>query len=127
MKTHELKLNINFCDDVLYGNKSFEIRFNDRNYESGDLIKFIPVRDNGEPCYHEIGFYIYGIMYVLDGWGLKDGYVVFSIKKLHDRRLLPYTHFYNELCQKCNRLEHCLNPKPHNCKRYYPFSFDKKM
>lgn len=36
MKIHELKLNIEFCDAVLSGEKSFEIRENDRGYQKGD-------------------------------------------------------------------------------------------
>ena len=30
MKTHDLKLNIEFCDAVLSGEKTFEVRKNDR-------------------------------------------------------------------------------------------------
>lgn len=29
MKTHNLKLNMDFCNDVLKGKKTFEIRYND--------------------------------------------------------------------------------------------------
>ena len=57
MKTHKLKLNIDFCDDVLSGRKNFEIRKNDRDYQKGDHIKFIPI-DNiygtMEICKHDI-------------------------------------------------------------------------
>ena len=42
MKTHNIKLNIAFCDDVYSGIKPFEIRENDRGYQKGDHIKFIP-------------------------------------------------------------------------------------
>ena len=44
-KTHKIKLLNVFVEDVLSGEKSFEIRINDRNYQKGDLIKFIPVSD----------------------------------------------------------------------------------
>ena len=33
MKTHKIKLLLNFCDDVLSGDKRFEIRENDRGYQ----------------------------------------------------------------------------------------------
>lgn len=81
MKTHKLKLNIKFCDEVLSGVKTFEIRKNDRNFKMGDLIKFKPVDNDGEVGYHEIENHIYKITYVLNGWGLKDNYVVLAIKK----------------------------------------------
>lgn len=53
MKTHNLKLNIEFCEDVLRGKKTFEIRYNDRGYQTGDLIKFKAVNNKGNsycPC-----------------------------------------------------------------------------
>ena len=40
--THELKLHLNFCDAVYNGRKTFEIRRNDRGFQTGDHIKFIP-------------------------------------------------------------------------------------
>ena len=82
MKTHNLKLNIEFCDDVLSGRKSFEIRENDRGYQTGDHIKFIPVDEHYFVIKHEIQNKIYEIIYVLNGWGLKNGYVVFGIKEV---------------------------------------------
>lgn len=41
-KCHHIKLNIEFCNDVLNGDKCFEIRENDRGYQRGDLVKFEP-------------------------------------------------------------------------------------
>lgn len=38
MKTHNLKLRMDFCNDVLNGKKTFEIRYNDRGYQTEDLI-----------------------------------------------------------------------------------------
>lgn len=91
MKTHELKLNIEFCDAVLSGEKNFEVRKNDRGFQTGDLIRFIPT--DGKPCSdldgavreyikHDISEHTYKITYILNGWGIKDGYVVLGIKKM---------------------------------------------
>lgn len=87
---HELKLNLNFCDDVYTGTKNFEIRKNDRGFQTGDLIKFIPINPNCIrhcdgviiPEIHKISSKIYKITYVLSGWGLKNGYVVFGIEEM---------------------------------------------
>lgn len=82
MKTHELKLNIEFCDAVLSGEKTFEIRYNDRGYQKGDLIKFVPVEGKGEfatKTLHGIREKIYEITYVLNGFGLEKGYVALAI------------------------------------------------
>lgn len=83
MKTHEIKLAIEFCDDVLSGRKSFELRYNDRGYQTGDRVKFIPF-DGYLSAYHEIAHKTYEITYVISGWGLKEGYVAFGIKPVKD-------------------------------------------
>ena len=85
LRTHEIKLDIEFCDAVLYGDKTFEIRFNDRGYQKGDRIRFLPVK-NCEPFDHKIIGHRYLITYVLCGWGLKEGYVAIGIK---DEQPLP--------------------------------------
>lgn len=79
MTTHTIQLELAFCDAVLSGEKSFEIRLNDRGYQKGDRIKFMSI-ENSLRCYHEIDKREYEITYVLNGWGLSDGYVVFGIK-----------------------------------------------
>lgn len=83
MKTHNIKLDINFCDAVLSGEKNFEIRYDDRNYHKGDMIRFIPLWD-GESVPHPIQYKTYEITYVLNGYGLKDGWVVFGIRKVSE-------------------------------------------
>lgn len=84
MKIHEIKLDIEFCDAVLNGEKTFEIRKNDRGYQKGDRIKFAPV-DGLIHAYHKVSKQEYEITYVLSGWGLKEGYVALSIKPLKER------------------------------------------
>lgn len=78
---HELKIDENFTDAIISGDKNFEIRYNDRGYQKGDIIKFSPVSSVGScdtlnPLYNAL----YEITYVLNGWGLKEGYVVLGIK-----------------------------------------------
>lgn len=80
--THHLKLNEQFCDDVLSGKKSFEIRLNDRNYQVGDHIKFQAWGCHFPIAEHAINDKEYEITYVLSGWGLKDGYVAFTTKEI---------------------------------------------
>lgn len=78
----ELKLNEAFCDSVLNGEKTFEIRYNDRGYQKGDRIRFIPIDNDKRQIEHEVGKRIYEITYVLSGWGLENGYVVFGIREV---------------------------------------------
>lgn len=81
MKIHELKLGEGFADEVLSGQKCFEIRLNDRGYQKGDLIKFKVVDSLGISLPDPINNKLFEITYVLSGWGLKEGYVVFGIRK----------------------------------------------
>lgn len=87
MKIHEIKLNEEFCDAVFCGEKNFEIRKNDRGYQKGDIIKFIPITNMGLKFFHPIGDTSYEITYVLSGWGIKEEYVVFGIKEVSNGSL----------------------------------------
>ena len=87
MKIHKIKLNEEFCDSVFCGEKNFEIRKNDRGYQKGDIIKFIPITNMGLKFFHPIGDTSYEITYVLSGWGIKEEYVVFGIKEVSNGNL----------------------------------------
>lgn len=85
--THKIKININFCDAVLSGDKNFEVRLNDRGYQKGDLIQFIPWKgfSAGYSVPHELAHKTYTITYVLSGYsGIEDDYCVFGIKEVAD-------------------------------------------
>lgn len=84
MKTHRIKLNEDFCDAVLSGEKSFEVRENDRGYQKGDHVVFSSITKTSLPFYHPIESKTYEITYVLSGWGIKEGYVVFGIKEVSE-------------------------------------------
>jgi hypothetical protein len=85
-KTHELKLNQRYFDDVAKRRKPFEIRYNDRNYQEGDNIVFYEVDDDGNRIenddmsfryiYAKIGFMLHDFV------GLQDGYVAFALEEL---------------------------------------------
>ena len=77
-RTHEIKLSREFQDSVLSGDKSFEVRFNDRGYQKGDYVKFwVTDRKNvDEPLDEKL----FEITYVLSGWHIEPNYVVFGIR-----------------------------------------------
>lgn len=81
MKTHKIKLLLNLCDDVLSGDKNFEIRENDRGYQKGDRVVFQPYDPSDPFIKHPISDKVYEITYVLNGWGIQNGYVVFGIRE----------------------------------------------
>ena len=80
--THKIKIMDVFADAVISGQKSFEVRLNDRNYQRGDYVVFTAVNESKVNINHPINKEEYEITYVLSGWGLKDGYVAFGIKRV---------------------------------------------
>jgi len=83
MKVHELKIKmVNFLE-VQRGNKTFELRKNDRDFKEGDLVHFIVI--GSQEAEMDGGFY--KIDYVLKDvpeyeYGLDEGYCIFSIHKV---------------------------------------------
>ena len=83
MKVHVIKICEDFADAVLSGEKTFEVRENDRGYQKGDIVQFKVLERGGlsfEKSNHKLIGKRYRITYVLNGWGISDGFVVFSIK-----------------------------------------------
>ena len=83
MTTHELKIMCNFANAIVDGDKTFEIRENDRGFQKGDRVKFHVLDMNGIAFpSHVLSKRTYEITYVLNGWGLKENYVVFGIREV---------------------------------------------
>ncbi len=84
-KLYELKLLWTFENDILEGLKTFEVRKNDRGFQKGDIVRFKVVDARPNPSlHHPIEEKEYEITYVLNGWGIKNGYVVFGIKEYNN-------------------------------------------
>lgn len=82
---HKIKLKEQFCDAVHKGQKNFEVRFNDRAYQTGDYIQFIPVSLKGELLEvfeHPVQAATYVITYIMSGNGIKENFVVLGIKEV---------------------------------------------
>lgn len=74
-KEHELKCTEPFFEDLESGRKTFELRYNDRGFQSGDTILLREVSGSfytGRQTQRQI-------TYVLNGWGLKEGYVALGL------------------------------------------------
>lgn len=78
---HCLKLQEEFADAVISGDKCFEVRLNDRGYQRGDYIKFTVMGAAGKKQ-HPLNECAFEITYVLNGWGIKEDYVVLGIKEV---------------------------------------------
>lgn len=81
MTEHNLKTWTEFYQVVLSGDKTFEVRKNDRNFQIGDVLNLIEVLpdDNFKTTGNQSRFVI---TYILTGnqWGLIDDVVVLAIK-----------------------------------------------
>jgi len=90
--THNIKIRESFAKAVYLGIKTFEVRKNDRGYQKGDTVKFTVLYDSDgcEMIDHPLSKIEYKITYVLSGWGIEDGYVVFGIKRADEDGLKHY-------------------------------------
>lgn len=77
---HELGIKVTFFKAIETGEKTFEIRENDRGFQRGDFIRFkVKPDDPMEPSYKVDA--LYEITYVLSGWGLENGFVALGIRR----------------------------------------------
>ncbi|WP_028592405.1 DUF3850 domain-containing protein [Paenibacillus massiliensis] len=77
---HQLKINKEFFDPVLKGIKTFEIRYNDRNFNVRDMI-FLNEWDPFRELY--TGRKVKGEITYITDYEQKEDYVVFSFILLH--------------------------------------------
>lgn len=82
MKLHTLKIRADYYSAVDLGYKTFELRKNDRDFQTHDLIHFIDTF--GEDFLNNPNN-VYQITYVLKDvpeFGLNDDYCILGIKKI---------------------------------------------
>ncbi len=79
--THYLKISPYYINEVIEGNKTFEVRKNDRNFQVGDVI-ILQEYHNSKYLERKISA---KITYILDRFeGVQNGYVVLGIKILEN-------------------------------------------
>lgn len=83
--THKIKLNYEFQEPILKGEKTFEIRCNDRGFQKGDYVEF-NVSEGRRSHKEPLDGKKFVITYVLNGWGLENGYVVFSFRPVEEEK-----------------------------------------
>lgn len=77
-KIHNLKIRAEYAFPKLNGDKMFEIRKNDRNYEVGDIVLY-NVIDDAELNRQFVAKF-YKITYITN-YAQQDGYIVFGEKE----------------------------------------------
>jgi len=76
---HKLKIDKVYLDAKLAGDKLFEIRYNDRGYQKGDIVEYQDPKLDEIPF--RIAYHRYEITYVTP-FQQKEMWVVFGEKKL---------------------------------------------
>lgn len=88
---HRLKLKEQYVRPILEGKLRYQVRFDDRGYQAGDIVRFKVVDKQGNRCVpgditycdpNEIMLLqgrCFKVDYVMAHEGLKSGYVAFSI------------------------------------------------
>lgn len=104
MKVHNIKLQQRFANAVLLRKKTFEYRFNDRDYRVDDIVKFRVVDDEGEPVKHKLNGREFVITYIIseETWEKPklNEWVIFSIKPRYstvDEEIAQLTDVYESL------------------------------
>jgi hypothetical protein len=85
---HTLKTDPDVYDDVVAGRKTFEIRFNDRDYQVGHRLRLQKTKYSGKemiagmPLVFTSDETVVDVLYILHGplYGLADGWVIMSIE-----------------------------------------------
>ena len=83
MAAHNLKLKTEYVTEVMYGEKTFELRKNDRDFKVGDLIHFTDTEGKELICNEDNIFKITYILKDVPEYGLDKDYCIFGIKKLY--------------------------------------------
>jgi hypothetical protein len=78
---HQLKIKQCYLYHIIEKTKTFEIRKNDRDFQVGDTIRFLPIEDENYNVYEILSpVPDYSINYVLSfSMGLLGGYVCLAI------------------------------------------------
>ena len=87
-RVHTIKIEADYAYAVHFGDKNFEIRYNDRGYQKGDIVEFLPLCEDSHTIIdpdHPLYKKRYEITYVLGSFhGLTDGWVAFGIKPFEE-------------------------------------------
>ena len=87
MKIHELKIKLQYWEEIMHESKTFELRKNDRGFEVGDLIHFTILGQTILGAPNSVSDRnIFKITYILENvpeYGLMDGYCILGIKMVN--------------------------------------------
>lgn len=77
---HNLKIESKYAERIVSGEKNFEIRLNDRDYQRGDTLTLSAIYEPGRTPWIE--FVTAQIDYIHSGYGMQDDFVVLGLKNV---------------------------------------------
>lgn len=77
---HQLKTESKYFEDIISGKKSFEVRFNDRNFKVGDFLALNEVDESGPPAKTDRSCLVEVVYVLTDSRYAKAGYAVLGIR-----------------------------------------------
>ena len=88
-ETHTLKTISRYFHAVARGEKTFEVRRNDRAFQTGDILKLVEVDDSGryvDPFTCDQNALVFRITYLLQGgqFGIEPGFCVLGLGRVED-------------------------------------------
>jgi len=79
---HELKIEKNYLYRLASNEKKAEIRFNDRDYQVGDILKFY--NSLQDVCPGDSDFWLrFRITHIHAGLGMQQGYLCLSVEQVN--------------------------------------------
>jgi hypothetical protein len=85
-RIHELKIEDCYLENLASGRKKVEIRFNDRDYQVGDILLFKKVKEIDRICHNKgkvkTTEYRFTVTHVHSGLGMQEGYVALSVERI---------------------------------------------
>lgn len=85
MKVHKVKIRPEYYEPVISGKKTFEVRYNDRDYQVGDALLLREWDESGYSGRESL----FDITYMLKDYdAIKEGYVILSIMPREDRVMM---------------------------------------
>ncbi len=94
-RIHQIKLGVEFFKDVCSGAKPFEIRKNDRDYKTGDILEMLEF-ENGMKTGRSVKVIV---TYILDVYtGLKEGYCIMGISLVNKDGEVLQKADINQIC-----------------------------
>lgn len=94
-KVHHIKLGASFFDEVASGEKTFELRRNDRDYKKGDILEMMEFKD-GKNTGRIVRVLV---TYILTEFaGLEEGYCIMATSLLNENGKLFDRADLNQIC-----------------------------